>query len=199
MGPAPVLYDEATALVVVDVQRDFADPSGGLYVPGGEEVVAPINAEAARAHAAGATVVVTQDWHPPDTPHFAKDGGTWPVHCVAGTWGAELHPDLEVDAEVTIRKGAGGEDGYSGFTVRDPVTGQTSPTGLEAALRERGVTKVVVVGIATDVCVFETARDALELGFDTTVLVHATRPVERQPGDGQRALARLEALGAHLG
>jgi nicotinamidase/pyrazinamidase len=157
-----------------------------------------VNAEAARAHAAGAVVAVTQDWHPPDTPHFAKDGGTWPVHCVAETWGAALHPGLDVAPDVAIRKGTGGEDGYSGFTVRDPVSGETSSTGLEAALRERGVTRVVVVGIATDVCVAATAEDALELGFETVVLPGATRPVDLEPGDGDRALARLEAAGAHL-
>jgi nicotinamidase/pyrazinamidase len=191
-------YDDATALLVVDVQNDFADPAGGLYVRGGEEVVPVVNAEAARAHAAGAVVAVTQDWHPPDTPHFAKDGGTWPVHCVAETWGAALHPGLDVAPDVAIRKGTGGEDGYSGFTVRDPVSGETSSTGLEAALRERGVTRVVVVGIATDVCVAATAEDALELGFETVVLPGATRPVDLEPGDGDRALARLEAAGAHL-
>jgi nicotinamidase/pyrazinamidase len=191
-------YDDTTALVVVDVQNDFADPSGGLYVRGGEEVVPLINAEAARAHAAGAVVAVTQDWHPSDTPHFAKDGGTWPVHCVADTWGAGLHPDLDVSPDVAIRKGTGGEDGYSGFTVREPVSGETSSTGLEAALRDRGVTRVVVVGIATDVCVAATAEDALGLGFETVVLPEATRPVDLEPGDGDRALARLEAAGARL-
>jgi nicotinamidase/pyrazinamidase len=191
-------YDDTTALVVVDVQNDFADPAGGLYVRGGEDVVPVINAEAARARAAGAVVAVTQDWHPADTPHFAKDGGTWPVHCVGGTWGAELHPDLDVAPDVAIRKGTGGEDGYSGFTVRDPLTGETSSTGLEAALRDRGVTRVVVVGIATDVCVAATVEDALELGFETLVLPEATRPVDLEPGDGDRALARLQAAGARL-
>jgi hypothetical protein len=80
-------YDDRTALIVVDIQNDFADPAGGLYVLGGEEVVPVVNAETDRALAAGAFVAYTQDWHPPNTPHFAKDGGIWPVHCVAGTWG----------------------------------------------------------------------------------------------------------------
>ncbi len=115
-------YDEATALVVVDVQNDFADPAGGLAVAGGDEVVPVINAEIARARDAGAYVVYTQDWHPEVTPHFAKDGGVWPVHCVGDTWGARFHPDLEV-AGPSIKKGSNGEDGYSGFTMRDPETG----------------------------------------------------------------------------
>src|SRR3990172_5115624 len=106
-------YDAATALIVVDVQNDFADRAGGLYVGGGEAVVPIINAEVSRARAAGAPVFYTQDWHPPSTPHFAKDGGVWPIHCVRETWGAALHPDLAVAGPV-IRKGANGEDGYSG-------------------------------------------------------------------------------------
>src|SRR3954469_10243564 len=87
-------YDLATALVIVDVQNDFADAAGGLSVTRGAAVVPVLNGHIARARAAGALVVYTQDWHPPVTPHFAKDGGIWPVHCVAGTWGAALHPDL---------------------------------------------------------------------------------------------------------
>ncbi|HVM26985.1 MAG TPA: isochorismatase family protein [Mycobacteriales bacterium] len=190
-------YDAATALVVVDVQNDFADPHGGLAVRGGEQVAAAATREAAEARAAGALVVCTQDWHPTDTPHFAKDGGTWPVHCVGGTWGAELHPGLDAPGE-RVRKGTGGEDGYSGFTVRDPVTGAESPTPLEALLRERGVERLVVCGIATDYCVLETVLDAVRLGFPTTVLTAAVRPVDLEPGDGDRALSRMAQAGAQL-
>ncbi|MDM7089799.1 isochorismatase family protein, partial [Enterobacter asburiae] len=116
----PERYDTSTALLVVDVQNDFADPDGGLYVSSGEEVVPIVNDEVAAARAAGAAVLYTQDWHPESTPHFAKDGGTWPTHCVQGTWGAQFHPDLDVDGPV-VRKGTDGGDGYSGFSVRDPV------------------------------------------------------------------------------
>ena len=130
-------YDAATALIVVDLQNDFADPAGGLSVTGGDEIVPLVNAEIAAAQAGGALIAYTQDWHPPHTPHFAQDGGIWPVHCVQDTWGAKLHPDLVVDGPI-IRKGANGEDGYSGFTMRDPVTGETIPTELEGLLRERG-------------------------------------------------------------
>ena len=190
-------YDHRTALVVVDVQNDFADPAGSLSVPDGEAVVDVVNAEAAAAQAAGAVVVATQDWHPPDTPHFAKDGGTWPVHCVHDTWGAELHPRLRVAGE-RIRKGTGGEDGYSGFTVADPQTGVTAPTGLADLLHDRNVEKVVVVGLATDYCVKATALDAVRLGFATTVLTDGVRPVEVEPGDGRRALDEMAAAGVAL-
>jgi nicotinamidase/pyrazinamidase len=184
-------YDEETALVVVDVQNDFADPSGSLFVQGGDEVVPRVNEEIRRAVAAGSMVAYTQDWHPGTTPHFQNDGGVWPVHCVMDTWGAELHPDLEVDGPV-VRKGSNGEDGYSGFTMRDPETGHETPTPLRAILEDRGIARVVVVGLALDVCVKATALDAVAAGFDTTVVVGATAPVEMQQGDGARAIEELE-------
>ena len=190
-------YDRRTALVVVDVQNDFADPAGSLAVIGGPEVVTAVNAEVAAAAAAGATVVYTQDWHPADTPHFAKDGGTWPVHCVQNTWGAALHPDLDVRGEV-VRKGENGEDGYSGFTMQDPVSGQTLPTRLEALLRERDAERLVVVGLATDYCVRATALDGRRLGWQVTVPWHAVRAVDLEPGDGERTRAELEAAGVEI-
>lgn len=190
-------YDRQTALIVVDVQNDFADPKGSLYVPGGEQVVPVINREVERARRAGALVVYTQDWHPPSTPHFQKDGGLWPVHCVQDTWGAQFHPDLRVEGPA-VRKGTGGEDGYSGFTARDPVTGQEKDTGLEALLRERGIRRVVVVGLATDYCVKATALDAVRKGFETRVLREGVRAVDLKPGDGERALEELRAAGVQL-
>ena len=109
-------YDRQTALIVVDVQNDFADPEARCTVAGGADAIPFINGEIAAAATAGAFVVYTQDWHPATTPHFAKDGGIWPVHCVADTWGAELHPDLtSLPDSPRIRKGTSGEDGYSGF------------------------------------------------------------------------------------
>ncbi|HEX2235533.1 MAG TPA: isochorismatase family protein [Actinomycetota bacterium] len=190
-------YDERTALIVVDVQNDFADPNGSLYVSGGEEVVPVINEEITRARAAGALVVYTQDWHPDTTPHFAKDGGVWPVHCVRDSWGARLHPGLDVDG-ATVRKGSGGEDGYSGFTIRHPETGEEWATELADLLRGRGIERVVVVGLATDYCVKETAVDAARLGFDTVVLADAMRAVELEPGDGRRAVEAMAAAGARV-
>jgi nicotinamidase/pyrazinamidase len=194
--PSP--YDTRTALLVIDVQNDFADPEGSLYVPGAEHVIDVVNREVAAAHAAGALVVTTQDWHPPSTPHFAKDGGTWPVHCVADTWGAALHPRLQPGAH-QVFKGVGGEDGYSGFSMVHPTTGTTSSTGLDELLRAGRIERVVVVGLATDYCVKETALDAVRLGYDTTVLLAAVRPVELEPGDGQRAVDEMAGAGVALG
>ena len=175
-------YTPDTALIVVDVQNDFADPDGNLYVPGGEEVVEAANREIGRAQAAGAFVVYTQDWHPAETPHFQDFGGSWPRHCVQGTKGAELHPDLRVEGPV-VRKGVDGGDGYSGFSVRDPETGEEDATELDRILREHDITRVIVAGLAQDVCVHETARDAADKGYDTRVLLHATRPVAAEQAD----------------
>ena len=190
-------YDRSTALVVVDVQNDFASPEGGLSVRGGEGIIGRINEEVARAVESGALVAYTQDWHPPSTPHFQKDGGVWPVHCVRDTWGAELHPSLAV-AGPAVRKGTGGEDGYSGFTVRDPRTGDERPTELDALLRERSTERVVVVGLATDYCVVESALDARRLGYSAAVLTDAVRAVDLEPGDGERALRRMREAGVEL-
>ena len=193
-------YDPRTALVVVDVQNDFADPDGSLFVRDAESVIDVTNGEITRAAAAGALVVYTQDWHPADTPHFAKDGGTWPVHCVAGTWGAELHPRLAVGADAErVRKGTSGEDGYSGFSMADPTTGERSSTGLDELLRSRGIERVVVLGLATDYCVKETALDAVRLGYDTTLVQDGVRPVEVEPGDGRRAVEAMAEAGVALG
>jgi nicotinamidase/pyrazinamidase len=192
-------YDRTTALIVTDVQNDFADPNGSLYVRGGEQVVAVVNREAELANAAGALVVYSQDWHPESTPHFQKDGGIWPVHCVADTWGAAFHPALDVisDAE-RLRKGTEGEDGYSVFTVRDPQTGEQSPTALQRILRDHDIERVVVVGLATDYCVKETVLDARRLGYETAVLRDAVAAVNLREGDGGRALAAMEESGAKL-
>jgi nicotinamidase/pyrazinamidase len=191
-------YDTHTALIVVDIQNDFADPEGSLYVRDAAEAVACANREIAAAHEDGALVVTTQDWHPPTTPHFAKDGGTWPVHCVAESWGAELHPGLEPGAHQLVFKGTAGEDGYSGFSMVHPTSGETSSTGLDELLRTNGIERVVIVGLATDYCVKETALDAVRLGYDTTVVLDGVRPVEVEPGDGQRAVEAMADAGVAL-
>ena len=189
-------YRPDTALLVVDVQNDFADPAGGLSVAGGDAIVPSINGEIELAWANGATVAFTQDWHPESTPHFAKDGGIWPVHCVRDTWGARLHPGLVTpDDAPRVRKGVNGEDGYSGFTMRDPISGETVPTELEALLRERSIERVVIVGLATDYCVRTTALDAARLGFETSVLTDAIAAVDVEPGDGDRAIDEMRDAG----
>jgi nicotinamidase/pyrazinamidase len=192
-------YDADTALLVIDVQNDFADPNGSLYVRGADVVIARINTEIAMATASGAMIVATQDWHPETTPHFQKDGGVWPVHCVADTWGAELHPDLQIpETAPRVRKGANGEDGYSGFTMRDPVTGEQTPTELDGLLREGGIERVVVLGLATDYCVQATVLDATRLGYGTAVLTDACAPVNLRPGDGERAERTMRDAGVAM-
>lgn len=187
-------YDARTALLVVDVQNDFAEPAGSLSVAGGLDVVPVINTGVAAARSGGALVVYTQDWHPPSTPHFAKDGGLWPVHCVAETWGAGFVIGLTVDGPV-VRKGTDGQDGYSGFSVRDPASGNESATELEPLLRRAGVERVVIAGLATDYCVKETALDAVRLRFATIVLRDGIRAVNVNVGDGDQAIAEMSAAG----
>ena len=190
-------FDQRTALIVVDMQNDFVDPSGTLEVAGAEDTIPFINARIAEAAAAGAVVVYTRDWHPFSTPHFEKDGGIWPLHCIAESWGAEFHPALTVlDEAQTIEKGTEGEDGYSGFSVRDPERPDAvSSTGLDGLLDDLGVTRVVVVGVATDYCVKETALDAARLGYETAALVDGMRAVDLEPGDGDAALDEMGEAG----
>jgi nicotinamidase/pyrazinamidase len=191
-------YDAHTALLVIDTQNDFADPEGNLYVSGGEEVVKVINSEIDAARSAGALIVYTQDAHPESTPHFQKDGGVWPVHCVQGTWGWELHPQLATGHGPVLQKGTDGGDGYSGFGVADPESGKTTATELDSILKERDIRHVVVTGLAADVCVKETVLDARRLDYEATLLAAATRPVDLQPGNGLRAAAQMADAGARV-
>ena len=190
-------YGPQGGLVSVDVQNDFADPAGSLYVKGSSAIVPLVNAEIERALQAGAAVVYTQDWHPAHTPHFARDGGIWPVHCVGETWGAELFPALSVRGAI-VRKGTGGEDGYSGFSMRNTAGGLSIPTELDATIARGGARRLVVVGLATDYCVKATALDGVRLGYETAVLLDGVRAVDLQPGDGDRALEELEKAGVVL-
>jgi nicotinamidase/pyrazinamidase len=173
------------ALIVVDVQNDFC-PGGALAVPEGDAVVEPINQMARVAP----FVVATRDWHPADHGSFAEQGGVWPVHCVAGSSGAELHPGIDrglVDA--IVDKGqAVDREGYSGF----------EDTDLSQFLRDHGVDAVDVVGLALDYCVKATALDARREGFDVTVHRGATRAVEVAPGDAERAVQELRAAGVSV-
>lgn len=187
-------FSPSHALIVVDMQHDFADPSGSLYVSGGEEIVTAIAAAADAAVAADATVVYTQDWHPEHTPHFQQDGGLWPVHCVAESAGAELVPGLPVLGPV-LRKGTGAEDGYSGFSEVDLDSGTTVGTDLSVILDEAGIMNITVVGLAGDWCVKATAIDGAELGYTVTVPLSLTRFVELNEGDTERAITAMRAAG----
>ena len=177
----------ARALLIVDFQNDFT-PGGALGVPEGDTIAAKINALAASGDYA--LVIATRDWHPADHHSFAAQGGPWPVHCVAGSPGAQLHPALDQShVDVIVDKGrAVDTDGYSGF----------EGTNLQELLRERGITNVTVVGLATDYCVKNTALDALRAGFQVTVDTNAVRGVEVHSGDSERALAEVRAAGGVL-
>jgi nicotinamidase/pyrazinamidase len=172
------------ALIIVDFQSDFT-PGGALAVPDGDAIADRLNALAASGDYD--LVVATRDWHPSDHGSFAERGGPWPAHCVQGTEGAELHPALDrARVDVIVDKGQDADtEGYSGF----------EGTGLADLLRERGITEVTVVGLATDYCVKNTALDALRNGFQVTVDSTAVRGVEVQPGDSERALAEVRAAG----
>jgi nicotinamidase/pyrazinamidase len=173
------------ALIVVDMQNDFT-PGGALAVDDGDAVIEPVNRLAAEAP----FVVATRDWHPPDHASFEANGGIWPVHCVQGSKGAELHPDVDAGAiDVVVDTGYTPElDGYSGF----------EDTELERLLRDHGVDKVHVVGLALDYCVKETALDAKRAGFEVVVHREGTRPVEVESGDGERAVRELVKAGVHV-
>lgn len=179
--------DRGDALLVIDMQVDFL-PGGALGVAGGHEVVAPINHLIALFTAQGLPVFASRDWHPPGHVSFQARSGPWPPHCVAGTPGAEFTADLALpdDAIVVSKADTPEVDAYSAF----------AGTSLAAQLRERGVERVVVCGLATDYCVLNTVTDALEEGFDTLVVPEAMRAVNVQPGDGSRALDRMVARGA---
>ena len=180
------------ALIVVDVQNDFC-PGGSLAVPEGDAVVPVLNEYLSRASDAGIPIYASRDWHPQETRHFAAQGGPWPPHCVQGTHGAEFHPDLQLPpGAVVVSKGMSAED--QGYSALEAVLPDGRP--LVDALRAEGVTHLYVGGLATDYCVRATVLDALKEGFTTSVLVDASRPVDVQPGDGERALNEMLAAGA---
>lgn len=195
------------ALILVDLQRDFC-PGGALAVPDGDAVVGPCNA-LAKAYP---LVVATQDWHPKGHGSFASSAPGrqvgqvgelegqaqvwWPDHCVAGSLGAEFHPDLDLGPVAAVfRKGMDPAiDSYSGFQDN----GGRRSTGLAAYLKGLGVEAVDVVGLATDYCVKATALDALAAGFAVGLVPEACRAVNLQPEDGAKALAELAAAGVRL-
>ena len=178
---------EREVLIVVDIQRDFC-PGGALAVPEGDAIIPAVNALARRFK----HIVLTQDWHPPGHASFASshpgkapfdtielDYGAqtlWPDHCVQGSDGAAFHPALDIPSvELIVRKGYHlGIDSYSAFRENDRKT----PTGLAGYLRERGFDRVTICGLATDYCVFYSAIDARTAGFDTTVVLEASRGID---------------------
>lgn len=195
------------AFLVIDMQYDFL-PGGALAVPDGDAVIAPINALVKRFHRAGAHILLTQDWHPPGHSSFASshEGAQpftqiempygpqtlWPDHCVQGTRGAEIVRNLEVEcAELVIRKGFNRAiDSYSAFREADRET----MTGLAGYLRERGLRRVFCAGLALDFCVFWSARDAVEAGFETVLITDACRAIDMD-GSREAALTAMREAG----
>lgn len=186
--------EPATAVLVIDVQRDFCS-GGALAVPGGDTVVPVLNQVLRAAADRGMPVYASRDWHPASTRHFVTGGGGWPVHCVAGSDGARFHPDLRLPADaVVVSKGvAADEDGFSAFDGR-----LEDGTTLEQSLRASGVARLLVGGLATDYCVRHTVLDALRKGWSVTLLTDAVSAVDLEPGDGPRALEEMREAGAVL-
>jgi len=193
--------DQSLALLVVDVQNDFC-PGGALPVPNGDQVVPVLNRLAAHASALGFPVYASRDWHPANSRHFAVNGGEWPVHCVPGTPGARLHADLDLPpGALIVTKDVGPDgDGYSAF--EGTIAGRGS---LAADLRARGVTELVIGGLATDYCVLASALDARREGFDVVVVSDAVghgwfRRLLDGATDTSRMLGvRLDVLGMRVG
>jgi nicotinamidase/pyrazinamidase len=182
------MADPKQALIVVDVQNDFC-PGGALAVAHGDEVVEPLNQVIDEFLERGAPVYKSRDWHTPTTKHFTAYGGTWPVHCVQNTKGAEFHPALRDDPRIkVVSKGLGDTDCYSAF----------DETHLASELHSQNVEEVVVGGLATDYCVKNTVLDALKNGFKVKALKNAMRAVDLQPGDGDRAIKEMRAAGAEI-
>lgn len=181
---------DGAALLLIDVQNDFC-PGGALPVPDGDRVIPVLNAAIARFASRGQPVYASRDWHPPDTTHFREQGGPWPPHCVAGTRGADLHPDLRVPhGTILISTGQGRQDdGYSAFE------GRTADGRMLADdLRAKEVGTLYVGGLATDYCVRATVLDARREGFDVVVLSDGIAGID--PATSERAVEEMRAAGA---
>jgi nicotinamidase/pyrazinamidase len=183
----PITFTPGDALLVIDMQVDFL-PGGALGVPKGDEVLAPVNRLLRLFSSQGLPIFASRDWHPEDHCSFAARGGPWPPHCVADTPGAAFSGQLDLPAgTIVVSKADTADlDAYSAF----------NGTTLAARLRERGVRRVVVCGLATDYCVLNTVIDAREHGFEVLVVPEAMRAVDVAPGDGERAMTRMTGLGA---
>jgi nicotinamidase/pyrazinamidase len=190
-----VQYNKHVALVVVDFQNDFTDPKGTQYIPGAEGIVHAVNKEISLCREQHGTVIYIQDWHPRVTQHFKSYNGRIGEHCVRNSWGAQLHPDLEISGDV-LRKGIEGEDAFSCFSVRELETGVTKATLLETVLIDRLIKKIVFVGLATDFCIYESAIEALSKGFEVAVVVKGvcSAHVEAQTD----ALAKMQKVGVEI-
>jgi nicotinamidase/pyrazinamidase len=175
------------ALIIGDVQIDFL-PGGALPVPRGDEVIPILNDYIHLFTMAKAKIFATRDWHPPNHVSFKPFGGPWPVHCLQDSEGAKLHPNLKLPQNVTVISKATDpqREAYSGF----------DGTPLADDLRANEITRVFVGGLATDYCVRWTVQDALSMGFSAVLLLDATRGINVEPGDSEKAVQEMEANGA---
>ena len=198
MSSIPIEPRQGDALIVVDVQNDFC-PGGALAVPDGDRVVPVLNRWITAFREQGLPVAYTQDWHPADHCSFRERGGPWPVHCVQDTPGADFHPDLRVDGEIFRKAFSPDRDAYSGMQgYRFDGHRILEDVSLPAWLKERGVRRVFVGGLATDYCVRATVLDALQEGFEAVLIRDGSRPVDVQPGDGERAVSEMMRAGANV-
>jgi nicotinamidase/pyrazinamidase len=183
------------ALVIVDVQNDFC-PGGALGVQDGDRIVPVLNKYIEKFAQAGLPIFFTRDWHPPRTTHFITDGGSWPPHCVQGSHGAEFHPKLQLGSHtVVLSKGmAVDEDSYSGFDAID-----SRGLSLGEVLRQSGINRVYLAGLATDYCVKHTALDGLKQGFQVVLLQDGIAGVNLQPKDSDRAVEAMLKAGVAVG
>ena len=185
---APIKLRPGDALIVIDVQNDFAQHDGTLYVADGEGLIPVLNDYLRRFVSAGMPVFASRDWHPPNHCSFTDQGGDWPAHCVAGTPGAEFAPDLQLPqgAHIVSKAEKADEDAYSAF----------SGTDLAVRLRTLGIKRILIGGLATDYCVLNTVLDGVQEGFEVLLLTDAIRAVDVSAGDGDRAIRRMLEAGA---
>jgi len=185
-----IINKDRDALIIVDVQRDFCG-GGTLPVPEGEKVIPVMNRYIEKFSEAGALIVATRDWHPPNHVSFKNYGGSWPPHCIQGTLGADFHPNLKLprEAKIVSKATSADKEAYSGFDGTD----------LENELKNAGIIRVFVGGLATDYCVKSTVLDALSLGFETVLLFDAIKGVDVNPGDSEKAIREMLDRGAKKG
>lgn len=187
--------ETSKALVIVDVQNDFC-PGGALAVQEGDRVVPVLNRYIEKFTQAGMPIFFTRDWHPPRTAHFNTDGGLWPPHCIQGSKGAEFHPALKLGSDtVILSKGmAVDEDSYSGFDAVD-----WRGVALGDVLRQSGIGRIYVGGLATDYCVKQTVLDGLKRGFQVVLLQDGISGVNLQAEDSDRAIESMVKAGVTVG
>jgi nicotinamidase/pyrazinamidase len=187
--------EKGSALLIVDVQKDFC-PGGSLAVVGGDEIIPVINSYIKLFREMQLTVIASRDWHPLKTVHFKQWGGVWPVHCIQGTDGARFHQDLMLPKKTVIVSKGMNPDKDNEYSAFHAITEQGVP--FPEYLKLHGINRLYISGIATDYCVKATVIDALKNGFAVTLLIDAVRGVEINPGDSAHAIEEMLTAGAEV-